>query len=282
MPLETTATLIAAAQAHNIAVGAFNVITLEHIEGVIAGAESAGLPVVLQVSQNAVAFHGGALLPLAGAARAAGAAASIAVSLHLDHVTSFELLEQCAEAGFSSAMFDAGALPFAENVERTLRAVEWCHAHEIWIEAEIGYIGGKPGDLVAAHAAGARTEPEEAARFASATGVDSLAVAVGSSHAMTTRTATLDHELIGRLAESVRVPLVLHGSSGVTDADLSLAISAGIRKVNVGTALNVAYTSAVRETLDADDALVDPRRYLEPARDRVSEKVAALLRLVNG
>lgn len=280
MPLATTSTLIAEAASRNGAVGAFNVITLEHIEGVISGAESVGAPVLLQISQNAVAFHGGAVLPLAAAAQAAAAAASVPISLHLDHVTDFALLQQCANAGFSSAMFDAGSLPFDENVAITKRATDWCHSNGIWIEAEIGYIGGKPSDLVTAHSVGARTDPDEAERFARATGVDALAVAVGSSHAMTSRTAAIDHELIRRLSEAVPVPLVLHGSSGVSDTDLSLAITAGIRKVNIGTALNIAYTSAVRDALRSELLLVDPRRYLEPARTQISETVASLIRVV--
>lgn len=280
MPLTTTSELVTDAVTHNVAVGAFNVITLEHIEAVISGAEEAGRPVLLQISQNAVAFHGGAVAPLASAARAAAVRASVPVALHLDHVTSLELLKECADFGFSSAMFDAGALPFSKNVARTVVAVEWTHANDIWIEAEIGYIGGKIGDMVAAHTAGARTDPDEAQRFATATGVDALAVAVGSSHAMTTRTATIDHELISRLAAVIALPLVLHGSSGVTDFDLKRAIAGGIRKVNVGTALSIAFTSTLRETLDADHALVDPRRYLAPARVRVAAKVTELLRLV--
>ena len=127
---------------------------------------------------------------------------------------------------------------------------------------------------------GARTDPGEAAAFATQTGVDALAVAVGSSHAMTTRDAELDMALIRDIAAKVSIPLVLHGSSGVSDDNLRAAVAAGIRKVNVGTALNIAYTGAVRGVLESDAALTDPRKYLVPAREAVAETVAHLCRVV--
>ena len=147
----------------------------------------------------------------------------------------------------------------------------------LFLEAELGEVGGKDG----AHAPGVRTDPAEAAAFVAATGVDALAVAVGSSHAMSARTAALDFELIARLRSAVPVPLVLHGSSGVADEDLRKAVCAGITKINVGTLLNVHFTRAVRKYLAADDAVTDPRRYLAPARVAVSEAVAAMIAAIN-
>jgi len=179
-------------------------------------------------------------------------------------------------------MFDAGALPYAENVALTRDAAAWAHGHGLWLEAELGYVGGKPGAPASAHAAGVRTDPEEAVAFVAATGVDALAVAVGSSHAMTARTASLDVGLVGRLAERVPVPLVLHGSSGVPDASLAEAVAAGIRKVNVGTALNVAMTGAVRSALAAEPAAVDPRGYLARGREAMADVVRHLCLVVAG
>ncbi len=141
------------------------------------------------------------------------------------------------------------------------------------MEAELGEIGGKDG----AHAPGVRTDPGEAAAFVAATGVDALAVAVGSSHAMTTRDARLDDDLIARLAAAVPVPLVLHGSSGVPDDGLASAVRHEMVKVNVATHLNAVLTRAVRDALDAEPALVDPRRYLGPGRDAVAAEVARRL-----
>jgi fructose-bisphosphate aldolase class II len=263
-------TIIDAAVRRGDGVAAFNVITLEHVEGVVAGAEAAGLPVVVQISQNCVRFHGGRVRPLAAAAAAAAAESSVPVALHLDHVEDEELLWQAADAGFGSVMYDASRLPYAENVAATRAAAEWAHRHGIWLEAELGEVGGKDG----AHAPGVRTDPLEAAEFVADTDVDALAVAVGSSHAMTTRTASLDHDLISRLRDAVPVPLVLHGSSGVPDDQLRAAVEHGMVKINVGTALNIAFTDAIRATgLDRSD----PRGYLAPAREAIAATVTHLL-----
>ncbi len=282
MALVPTRELIRAAVENGTAVAAFNVITLEHVEAVLEGAEAAGVPVILQISQNAVRFRQGRLTPLARAAGRLAELSASAASLHLDHVDDLDLLHQAAEAGFSSAMFDAGNLPYADNLTLTRTAVGWAHDHHLWLEAELGYVGGKPGAPACAHAAGVRTDPAEARAFVADTGVDALAVAVGSSHAMTSRTAGLDLGLIAELADAVDVPLVLHGSSGVPDADLAKAVGAGIRKVNIGTALNLAMTGAIREALSADPALVDPRRYLAPARTAMAGTVRHLAQVVSG
>lgn len=278
MPLTTTGELITRAAAARSAVAAFNVITLEHVEAVIAGAESAGSPVVLQVSENAVKFRYGRLLPLARAAVAAAEHADVPVALHLDHVQSDDLLRQAPDAGFSSVMYDAARLPYLDNLAATKAAVDWAHAQGLWIEAELGRLGGKNGEPpLDAHAPGARTDPVEAHAFVADSGVDALAVAVGSSHAMTTRTATLDHELLKRLAAALDVPLVLHGSSGVPDGELTAAVAGGIAKVNVGTALNIAMTSAIRDFLAAHPEAVDSRKYLSVGREAMVRAVSDII-----
>ncbi|MET0235784.1 MAG: class II fructose-bisphosphate aldolase [Kibdelosporangium sp.] len=273
--LVPTTTIIDEAINSGSGVGAFNVITLEHAEGIVAGAEHVGRPVLLQISQNCVRFHGGRLTPIAAAAAAVAADAAIPVALHLDHVEDDTLLRQAADAGFASVMYDASRLPYADNVEATRAAAHWAHNNGLWIEAELGEVGGKDG----AHAPGARTDPGEAAAFVAATGVDALAVAVGSSHAMTTRTAALDHDLIARLRAAVPVPLVLHGSSGVPDDQLRDAVRHGMVKINIGTALNVAFTDTIQA---ADLRVADPRTYLAPARDAVAHTVAHLLGVLAG
>lgn len=254
-------------------IAAFNVITLEYAEGIVAGAERAGLPVLLSVSHNAVRFHGG-LAPLAAACRALADAASVPVALHLDHCESEELVMEAAGLGFASAMFDVSTRPYAENVAATARVAAGAHERGLWVEAELGEIGGKDG----AHAPGVRTDPAEATAFVAATGVDALAVAVGSSHAMTSRTARLDVDLISRLAAAVPVPLVLHGSSGVDDDGIRAAVAAGIRKVNVGTQLSAAYSNAVRAELGGS---TDPRRALAAAREAIAADVAHLLDVIS-
>jgi fructose-bisphosphate aldolase, class II len=277
MPLARTADLVAAAYRTGTGVVAFNVITLEHAEAIVAGAERAGSPVILQISENAVKFHHGRLRPIAAATAAVAAHATVAASVHLDHVEDTDLLHAIAETGFSSAMFDASRLDYDENVAATKAATHWAHERGLFLEAELGEVGGKAG----AHAPGVRTDPAEAAAFVAATGVDALAVAVGSSHAMSARTAALDFDLIARLRSAVPVPLVLHGSSGVADEDLRKAVSAGITKINVGTLLNVHFTDAVRSHLASDGEVTDPRRYLAPARDAITEAVANMIAAID-
>ncbi|MCX4459100.1 class II fructose-bisphosphate aldolase family protein [Streptomyces sp. NBC_01728] len=282
MPLAATGDLVTAAAEARTAVAAFNIITLEHVEAVIAGAESVAAPVVLQVSENAVKFRYGRLLPLARAAAAAAERASVPVALHLDHVQSDDLLRQASGAGFSSVMYDAARLPYEENLAATRAAADWAHAQGLWIEAELGAVGGKNGEPpLDAHAPGARTDPAEARAFVADSGVDALAVAIGSSHAMTTRTAALDHDRLKRLAAALGVPLVLHGSSGVPDDELVAAVAGGIAKVNVGTALNIAMTGAVREFLAAHPEAVDSRKYLSVGREAMARTVARLIRVLS-
>ncbi|WP_327407382.1 ketose-bisphosphate aldolase [Streptomyces sp. NBC_01288] len=283
MPLVTTGELVTSAAEARSAVAAFNIITLEHVEAVIAGAESTGAPVVLQVSENAVKFRYGRLLPLARAAVAAAERAAVPVALHLDHVQSDDLLRQAHSAGFSSVMYDAACLPYAENLAATRAAADWAHAQGLWIEAELGEVGGKNGEPpLDAHAPGARTDPAQARAFVADSGVDALAVAIGSSHAMTTRTATLDHDLLKRLTATLDVPLVLHGSSGVPDDELTAAVAGGITKVNVGTALNQAMTGAIRAFLAEHPEAVDSRKYLSVGREAMTGAVARIIGVLAG
>ena len=184
-----------------------------------------------------------------------------------------DLVTEAVSLGFTSVMFDASKLEYADNVAATTEVTAFCHDHGVFVEAEIGEVGGKDG----VHAPGARTRPDEAVAFAETTGVDALAVAVGSSHAMTERTAQLDFDLIAELKSVVPVPLVLHGSSGVADADLTRAVESGMTKVNIATHLNNVFTATVRQVLADNPALVDTRKYLGPARDAVAAEVARLL-----
>jgi len=163
-------------------------------------------------------------------------------------------------------------------VAATAAVVAYCHERQVWVEAELGEVGGKDG----VHAPGARTDPDDAAAFVRATGVDALAVAVGSSHAMLTRDAALDEDLIAALRDAVPVPLVLHGASGVSDDGLARAVARGIVKVNVGTQLNKAFTAAVRDYLAGNPDVVDPRKYLEPGRVAMAAEVAHMLGVLHG
>jgi fructose-bisphosphate aldolase class II len=271
--------LIPMAQAVTIArpggLAAFNVIELEHAEAIVAGAQAAGRPVVLQISENTADYHG-ALAPLAVACLRIAAQSAAPVVVHLDHAVRRDLVTEAVELGLGSVMFDASALDYDENVAATAEVARWCHERGAWVEAELGEVGGKDG----VHAPGARTDPSQAAAYVAATGVDALAVAVGSSHAMLTRDASLDNELIRAIAAVAGVPLVLHGSSGVPDEGLVEAVRHGMVKINIATQLNKVLTATVRDVLAADQTGVDPRRWLGPARSAVSDEVVRLLRLL--
>lgn len=258
-------------------VGAFNVILLEHAEAIARGAETANRPVIAQISENCVRYHRG-LVPIATATLAVARAAGVPVAVHLDHATDADLVRTAMDLGIRSVMYDASKLDYADNVAATAALVAECHERGVWVEAELGEVGGKDG----VHAPGARTDPSEAAAFVEATGVDALAVAVGSSHAMLTRDATLDFDLIAALRAVVPVPLVLHGSSGVPDDGLARAVASGIVKVNIGTQLNKVFTAAVRRYLNADPGAVDPRKYVDSARSDVAAEIARLLGVLAG
>ncbi len=276
MPLTGMPDIVGPARAARRGVGAFNVIGIEHAEAIVTGAETAGVPVVLQISENCVAYHG-ALEPIAGACLSIARSAAVPVAVHLDHATTVDLVRAAARLGLGSVMYDASALPYAANVSATAGVAAWCQQRGLWVEAELGEIGGKNG----VHDPRARTDPDEAAGYVAATGVDALAVAVGSSHAMLTRDAVLDLGLIARIRRAVPVPLVLHGSSGVPDATLAAAIRAGMTKINIATQLNKVFTAAVRHSLGGDAALVDPRRYGSAGRAAIAPEVTRLLGVIS-
>ncbi|WP_369208786.1 class II fructose-bisphosphate aldolase [Streptomyces sp. PU-14G] len=275
MPLVSTGSILADARAAGTGAAAFNVIHLETAEALVAAADATGIPLILQISENCVRYHG-SLLPITRATLALAEAARTNVSVHLDHITDAELVHQGVAAGVGSVMIDASTLPYAQNVETTARLTAWCHDRDVFVEAELGEVGGKDG----VHAPGVRTDPQEALAFVAATGVDALAVAVGSSHAMRERTAKLDLELIARLREKLPVPLVLHGSSGVPDEELRAALAAGMTKINISTHLVSVFTRGVRKVLEADPALIDSRKYVAPARDAVRSEAARLLHVL--
>jgi fructose-bisphosphate aldolase class II len=258
-------------------VPAFNVIGLEHAEAIVAGAEAERAPVILQISQNAIRYRLGAIEPLAAACRELAAAAAVPIALHLDHATTHQLCLRAAEAGFSSIMFDASTASHERNIALTADEVAWAHGRGLSVEGELGVVGGKAGVVSTADG---MTDPGEAAAYVAATGVDALAVAVGTEHGMTQRRARLDLDRIAAIRAAVDVPLVLHGSSGVPADTLVEAVRRGITKVNLATQLNQAFTGAIRAYLRDYPEVTDPRSYGETGRAAMLEVVRANLRLV--
>ncbi|GAA2789552.1 class II fructose-bisphosphate aldolase [Saccharopolyspora taberi] len=277
MPLVATGDIVGPAHAGRGCAPAFNVVQIEHVTAIIAAAEQRKRPVILQLSHNAVRYHG-ALEPIGSAMLAAARLAEVPVAVHLDHAESADLVRRAVDLGFSSVMFDASTLEYEANVAATAEVAKHCHEAGVWVEAELGEVGGKDG----AHAPGARTDPQDAVRFVAGTGVDALAVAVGTSHAMLSRDAEVDLELVARLRAEVPVPLVLHGSSGVSDEGLREAVLAGVSKINIATQLNKTLTATVRAHLAERPELVDPRKYLGAGRTSVTEETARLLDVLDG
>jgi fructose-bisphosphate aldolase class II len=187
------------------------------------------------------------------------------IALHLDHGTEREVLQAIA-LGFTSVMFDGDGLLFEENISFTKQLCEAAHSVGVCMEAEVGAVPKPDGKEFDEYAI-ALTQPDEAAQFAEATGIDTLAVALGSVHGLQRKHISLDLECLAAIRRQVYIPLVLHGSSGVSDRDIKQGIFMGLCKVNVATQLNKAFTDAIRGALQQDDKVVDPRKYLAPGRN---------------
>jgi len=259
------------------AVGAFNANNLEQIQGIIEAAEEESSPAVLQASQGAIQYAG--LDYIAAIVSSAAKRAKVPISLHLDHGTSFVQNVQCLRAGFTSLMFDGSLLPFEENVEITRRVVEIARPVDVSVEAELGRVGRSEEKLTAEEVSALMTQPDEAERFVKLTGVDSLAIAVGSVHGMRVQAAELDIGRIRAVREKTNIPLVLHGSSGVADESMKRAIREGICKINVATALNIAFLRGVKEAIKEMPTEVDPRKILGVGKNELKKVVKEKIRL---
>jgi ketose-bisphosphate aldolase len=227
--------------------GSFNTYNLESTIAILRAAEAQKQGVFLAVGRGALDYAG--FEPLARAVLAAAEAASVPVAVHLDHSPDVDTIRRCVEAGFTSVMVDGSMLPFADNVTLTRRAVE--AAHPITIEAELGGIAGAEDRSEGTGATTIpMTDPDQAAEFLAATGVDSLAVAIGNAHGLYAGEPHLDFERLGEIARRVDVPLVLHGASGIPDADIERCIRLGVRKVNVNTEIRATLFESLRGSLD--------------------------------
>lgn len=246
---------------------------LEMAQAVIAAAEAERSPVVLQISPRSIAYAG--LAPLAALVRELAAASPASIALHLDHGPSFTACDAALDVGFTSVMFDGASLPFAENAKATRAVAEMAHRRGAAAEGEIGEVG----HATAGDDGAARTDPDEARRFVRETGVDAVAVAIGSIHGMPATGAIIDLGLVAELRDACDVPLVMHGSSGVDDATLHAAIEAGICKVNLSTALQLVFMDALRASAAEPSHRSDARAVLEDARAAVSAAVRHRMRV---
>ncbi|MDL2233720.1 tagatose-bisphosphate aldolase subunit GatY [Ruminococcaceae bacterium OttesenSCG-928-L11] len=275
MSLVTTRTMLLKARENQYAVGAFNVENMEMAQAVVAAAEELNAPVIVQTTPSTVAY-GGLHLYWANVA-ALAARASVPVAMHLDHGDSFGLAAQAIREGYTSVMIDGSHSELEENIRLTARVVAMAEPNDIPVEAELGKVGGKEDDLDGGQ--GGYTDPAEAAEFVQRTGVSSLAVAIGTAHGIYAGTPRLD---IGRLKEihrAVDIPLVLHGASGLSDADVRECIQNGICKVNFATELRIAFSDGIKAYLSAHPDAYDPKKYSGAGRERVKQLVMERMRV---
>ena len=267
--------LLEEARREGRAVAALNFYNAETLRAHIAAANECGASVILQTTESTINYLG--IRMVVAMARAAAEEIERPVALHLDHGGSYELAARCVEAGYTSVMIDGSKLPFDENVRVTRRVVETAHAAGVSVEGELGHVAHNEegGDISRFY-----TRPEDASRFVEATGVDALAVAVGTAHGFYKGEVRLDFERLGQIRAAVgdAAALVLHGGSGVPDELMRKAVECGIRKINFGTELKNAFTLAVKRSLTASDE-IDLRKTFAPAVEAVREISSAKIRV---
>ena len=277
MPLVSMNAFLPDAKAKKFAVGQFNINNLEFTQAILEAATELRSPVIFGVSEGALKYMG--LEFTVAIAEAAAKKSGLPIALHLDHGSSFEVAMKCIRAGFSSVMFDGSHYPFEENVRLTKEVVKAAHAMGVSVEGELGTIGGVEDDIRVDEENANLAKPEEAIRFYEETGVDCLAIAVGTAHGMYKGEPNIRFDIIEKVSAAIPVPIVLHGGSGVPDEMIRRAIQAGVGKINVNTENQIACTEKIREVLNKDSKLYDPRKYLGPARDAMVEVVKSKILL---
>ena len=270
MALVTSRQLLAEAQKGNYAVGAFNVENMEMVQAVVSAAEELRSPVILQTTPSTVKYAD--LDYFYANVKVAAERAGVPVVMHLDHGNSFELAMRALRAGYTSIMIDGSHNCFEENIAVTKAVVDACHPSNVPVEAELGKVGGKEDDLDGGEGGG-YTVPSEAVEFVNATGIDFLAVAIGTAHGIYKGVPKLDVERLSEIREVVSIPLVLHGTSGVPDEAVRECIKRGICKVNYATDLRIAFSRGVKEILGENPETIDPKKYNTCGREYVKKYV---------
>ena len=272
MALVTTKKMLTDAQAGGYAVGAFNVENMEMVQAVIAAAEKLQSPVIMQTTPGTLKYADPDYF--FANVKVAAQKASVPVAIHLDHGDSFERAMQAFRAGYTSIMIDGSKLNFEDNIALSKKVAEACHAAGIPVEAELGKVGGKEDDLVV-EGDSPYTDPAEAVDFVKQTGVDFLAVGIGTAHGFYKGEPNVNLDVLKQIRDVVSIPLVMHGTSGVPDETVAKAVKLGICKVNYATELRAAFTEGVKEVIGKDPGVYDPKKYNKVGR----EKVTALVEL---
>jgi fructose-bisphosphate aldolase class II len=278
MPLVTLKEVLVEAEKGCYAVGAFNANNMEIVQAIIEAAEEEKAPVILQASQGALKYAG--IEYITAMVKVAAERATVPVVLHLDHGTGFEQLMQCIRNGFTSIMVDGSAYSLEENIAVTKKVKEIADAVGVSVEAEIGRIGGTEDHIFVSEREAFFTDPQEAKRFVDETGVEALAVAIGTAHGQYKGEPKLDFARLEKIKGLIpNTPIVLHGSSGVPDESIRRAIELGVRKVNIDTNLREAFVAGMREVIESNPKEIDPRKILKPAKEKMKAVVKEKIRL---
>lgn len=277
MELVTLRDVLGPAEQGGYAVGAFNANNMEIVQAIMEAAAEERSPVILQASQGAIRYAG--LDYIVSMVKTGAQGLDLPVVLHLDHGTDFLQVMRCIRAGFSSVMFDGSALPLEENIDITKQVVEIGRAVGVSVEGELGKIGGTEDDIAVSEKEALFTDPQEAQRFVHESGVDALAVAIGTAHGPYKGRPELDFARLEKIRELTGLSIVMHGASGVPAEDVRKGISLGIRKVNIDTELRQSFTDALKTFIKEEPGNIDPRKILAPAKEAMKNIVRAKMRL---
>lgn len=266
---KTMIELLEQAEKYNYTVGSFNMHNLEMLPSMIIAAKEMGSPIMIQTSAGTAAYVGYGVITQV--VKHLANYEGVDVALHLDHANNFDDIRTAIEAGYSSVMFDGSALSFKENIIRTKAMVEYAHAHGVSIEGELGTIGGTEEGISVSDSDKKYTDPESACQFVDATGVDALAVGVGTNHGQYKSKTELNFPLLKKIDETVSTPLVIHGGTGVKEEDIHQCTNYGVRKFNVGTELLVGWTERAQEMFGQTKVNTSLRKNIIPCNDVVKE-----------
>ena len=281
MALTTMKELLVTAQKEKYAVGAFEFWSLDSAQAIIHAAETENVPVILQAGKIECDFCDGVKY-LAQSAQIAAADAKVPVALHLDHATDYDFICEAINAGFTSVMIDASMLPFEENVKITRKVVETASRTGVTVEAELGKLSGNEGTVNVSEEEANQTDPKEAARFVEQTGVDALAVAIGTAHGFYTFTPKINIQRLIDITKEVSIPLVLHGGSGTPEKDVQEAVKHGIAKVNICTELVAAFGKTYIKTQAPQDFKYTIPNLFGPSKEAGYQLALEKIRLFKG
>lgn len=272
MGLVTLKEILAGTREGHYAVGAFNFNGYEDAQGIVEGAVSKNSPVILMASTSAVKYIG--LNQVAGMVSGMAKSADIPICLHLDHATDVAMIKEAIKAGFTSVMIDASALSYEENIAKSREVVAFARLYGCSVEAELGRVGGKEDNIVVDTPSAAFTDPAAVPRFVEETGIDALAVAIGTVHGFYKSEPKLDFERLQQLVAATDCPLVLHGGTGVPEEDFRRCVRTGMSKINVGTELKATYSRALRRAVSGNsESEFDPKKYVGPVKAACAEVV---------